>query len=364
MKNLIILLTFSLLTSEVISQIRVEDFYRPSDGKDMSKAINRALEYLDEKGHGTLEFIGTQNYFVADDCELPRYSKSGRRIIIINGNGCKITAADSVNVFNRIPENQKEALNKMMSTRFVFNDLTISGGKKAINLGATYGSSINRCNFSGQKEAAVDVQFGLNTSIFQCNSTGAWKDNFILRTGADWGGSANNSQSNHSVMDMCRVYARNGAHSAFMVLGSGGCVIRDAISEGSSNIEYCIIIDRLNSSTVRLSKIENLHIEHKPTKAGIYIRFTGITTIDGLFYQTAYPDYALIYAAPGTNQITLKNIPHYVGGTVFKQEKASKKPAWRLEYCHGNFSDPGNWRVLNSNGEWEVYEGMNLEVVH
>ena len=85
MKNLITLLAFSLLTSAAISQIRVEDYYRPSDGKDMSKAINRALQYIDEKGHGTLEFIGTKNYFVADECELPRYSKSGRRIIIING---------------------------------------------------------------------------------------------------------------------------------------------------------------------------------------------------------------------------------------------------------------------------------------
>ena len=251
-----------------------------------------------------------------------------------------------------------------MTTRFVFNDLTISGGRKSINLGATYGSSINRCNFSGQREAVVDIQFGLNTSIFQCNSTNAWKDNFIFRTGADWGGSANNSQSNHSVMDMCRVFARNGAHSAFMILGSGGCVIRDAISEGSSNIEYCVIINRLKSSTVRLNKIENIHIEHKPSKAGIYIKSTGTTIVDGLFYQLAYPDYALIYAAPGTNLVILKNIPHYVGGTVIKQEKAGGKPFWRLEYCHKAFSKPEIWKVRNSDGEWEVFKPYSLKVVN
>jgi hypothetical protein len=118
----------------------------------------------------------------------------------------------------------------------------------------------------------------------------------------------------------------------------------------------------LNSSTVRLSTIENIHIEHKPSKAGIYIRFTGITTIDALFYQTAYPDYALIYVAPGTNRITLKNIPHYVSGTVIKQERAGKKPAWLLEFCQPSFSNPDNWRVLNSDGDWEVYERMNLEM--
>jgi len=363
MKRSILFFFIIHLSAMAFSQIRVEDFYRPSDGKDMSKAINRALKILDEQGHGTLEFKGTENYFVADDCELPRYSKSGRRIIIINGNGCKITAADSVNVFNRIPENQKEALNKMMSTRFVFNDLTIVGGKKAINLGATYGSSINRCNFSGQREAAVDIQFGLNTSIFQCNSTGAWKDNFILRTGIDWGGSANNSQSNQSVIDMCRVYARNGAHSSFIILGSGGCVIRDAISEGSSNIDYCVIIDRLNSTTVRLNKIENIHIEHKPLKAGIFIKSSGTTTVDGLFYQLAYPGYALIYAAPGTNLVVLKNIPHFVSGTVIKQEKPGGKPFWRLEYCNRAFKKPEIWQVKNSAGEWEVFKPYSLKVL-
>ncbi|MBL4703811.1 MAG: hypothetical protein JKY54_04780, partial [Flavobacteriales bacterium] len=105
-----------------------------------------------------------------------------------------------------------------------------------------------------------------------------------LRTGEEWGGGTNNSQSNHSIIDQCRVFTRDGAKTCFKVLGSGGVVIRDAISEGSKQVDYSIYVDRQTSTTVRLFKIENFHLEHEPIKAGIFIQSTGITTIDGLFY--------------------------------------------------------------------------------
>lgn len=328
------------------AQFKVEDYYNDTFDGDWGKAFSACFRAMDKAGHGSLELDGSKTYTFKSSAELPRYASGGKRMFVIQGNGAVLSSKnDTVCIFNRIPKDQNEALNKMMRTRFTINDITFISGKKGINLGATYQSSINRCNFKGQLKAAIDIQFGLATSIIHCNSTNAHKDNFVLRTGEDWGGGTNNSQSNHSVIDQCRVYARSGASTCFKVLGSGGVVIRDAISEGSKNVAYSVYVDRQNSSTVRLFKIENLHLEHKPSVAGIFIQSTGITTIDGVFYQLAYDGFRLIHAGDKTNHINLKNVPHYVSGTVIQQDYSST--GWVLENCNNNFFKPGNWRVKN-----------------
>jgi hypothetical protein len=287
---------------------------------------------------------------VATRLELPRYNKTGgRRIIVLNGNGCNISAPDSVVIFNRLPKNQKEALNQMMNTRFVINDFTFTGGKKAIQLGATNGSSINRCNFMSQVENAIDLQFGLNTSIFQCNSTGNAVVHYLVRTGEDWGGTTINSQSNHTVLDMCRVYSGKNTQCAFKVLGSSGCVIRDCISEGSNDLEYSIYFDIVGSNCVRLFKVENLHLEHAPQKAAFYIHNTGIAVIDGVFYQKAFDGFCLVYAANRCDQITLRNVPHYVTGTILTQY-GNEGATWLVEDCSKEFYDPQNWKVMMKDG--------------
>lgn len=346
MQKSIVFILFVIAAFITKAQVKVNDFYRNSDGKDWSKAIQRAMNHLDSLGHGSLEFDGTTNYTIQNTIELPRYAKGGgRRIIILNGNGCNINAQDSTVIFNRIPKDQKEALNQMMSTRFVFNDFTFNGGKKAINLGATNGSSINRCNFMSQTENAIDLQFGLNTSIQQCNSTGNAKVHYLVRTGKDWGGTGVNSQSNHTVLDMCRVYSGKNSQCAFKILGSSGCVIRDCISEGSNDLDYSIYFDYDGSNCVRLFKVENLHLEHAPKKAAFYIHNTGIAEINGVFYQKAFDGFCLVYAANRCDQISLLNVPHYVTGTVLTQNGGNNGAAWLIENCSKEFYEPANWRI-------------------
>ena len=334
------------------SQLKVDDFYLPSDGKDHAPAIQRAFNAIDSIGHGTVEFTGTKNYTVSKPVQLPRYN-GGKRIILLNGNGCKITAAGNHSVFERIPANQKEALDKMMATRFVISDFTFSGGTIAIHLCATFGSVIQRCNFLGQKQAAIDVRFGLATEIHQCMITNPARDGIILGCGQAWGGSAVNSQSNHSVISMCRVYAAKNSECAFRILGSSGVVLRDIISEGSHETKYSVYFDRQGSTVVRLFRIENFHLEHAPREAAIYLNHTGTATIDGLFYQHAFPGFKLVHSAPNAEQITLMNVPHYVEGTVLYS--GNNETPWRLEYCAKQFYAVSSWIVNSAKGELKKF---------
>ncbi|MFN3917004.1 MAG: hypothetical protein ACK4K0_04605 [Flavobacteriales bacterium] len=338
---------FLALSFTSISQISVSDFSKKFPNDD-TKAIQAAFDYLDSLGHGSLDFDGTKKYRIYKSIELPRYKTSGRRIFVINGNGCEIIAKPGFSIFNRIPKDQKEALEKMMSTRFSINDFTFTQGDKAINLGATFGSNINRCNFVAQYIAAIDIQFGLSTEINHCIATNCKSDAFVLRTGEDWGGNTNNSQSNHSVVNMCRVYAAKGAKTSFKILGSGGVALRDIISEGSNEVDYAVYFDKLSSSTVRMFSILNFHLEHSAKEAAIYIRNTGVTSIEGVYYQKAYAEFPLIHAAAGTDLVSLKYIPHYVAGTILKAD--NNDVIWRLEHCHNNFYEAANWRVKSKEG--------------
>ena len=356
-----IILLFVFLPVICFTQIRVEDFTVQGE-KDDALKINRAMRHLDSIGHGALEFDGTKIYRLYSTVELPRYMTKGKRLFIFNGNGCTIVAKNNaIRLFNRMPLNQKEALNNMMSTRFTINDFTFIGGEKGVNLGATYGSSINRCNFVSQSVAAVDVQFGLNTSIYLCHSNNAFQDNFILRTGEDWGGTNANSQSNHSVISMCRVYARKGAYSAYKILGSGGVVLRDNISEGHKEIKFSVFFNDQGSNHVRFFKIENFHLEHAPSKVGIYLRSIGNIVIDGLYYQLSYKDFPVIRADKRTRFVQIKNVPWYVPGSVIRSE--SKETRWLLESNHASLSTKQAWLMRKGRGKWSHELPIKYQVI-
>lgn len=343
------LFCFVFTQNTLSAQVRVDDFYSKNESNNDTKAIQRAFNYIDSVGFGTVEFTGHKEYKITESIQLPRYRKSGKRMIIINGNGAQLNAGNGVIIFQRKPKDQDEALNKMMATRFLIQNLSFSGGEIAIELCATYGSAIQFCNFNGQNKAAIDVQFGLNTEISHCHINNAKTDAIVLRCGDDWGGNHNNSQSNHSVVSSCRIYAAKGANACFKILGSSGVILRDIISEGSGECNYSVYFDRQKSNCVRLFSIQNFHLEHKQLIAGFYFNHTGIATIDGLYYQLAYTDYQLVLAAATAEQITLRNIPHFVEGTVLSA--LSNEIPWRLEYCHKNFYVAANWRIEGKNGK-------------
>lgn len=344
------ILTVSMLcfVHMVVAQLEVESFRKA--GMADHEVIQLALDALGAQGRGKLSFDGSRTYRVARSLELPRRSQAGH--FVLEGNGALLRAdSDTIHIFNRIPRNQREALNEMMSTRFVIQDFVFQDGAKAINLGATFASAILRCHFRNHHEAAVDIQFGLQTRIEHCLSTNCFKDNFVLRHGEDWGGNQNNSQSNHSVIESCRVFARKDGETSFKVLASGGVVLSNIISEGHGQVQYAVYADRLNSTTVRYFKIENFHLEHAPLKAGIYVRMSGNSEINGIYYQIARDEVPLILAGRQSGLMHVSNIPHFVKGSVMQQEQFGGGAVWVLTHCHRAFYQSSNWRVRNLEGE-------------
>jgi len=348
MKAIFHFLVLFLISFSTSAQLKVEDFYRKEDGKNDAPSIQRAMDAIDSIGHGSVEFNGTKTYQLQSSIQLPGAGKGNRRIIILNGNGCEIKANGEFSIFRRIPKDQSEALNNFMATRFFIRDFSFTGGNKAIDLGASYASEISGCNFVAQKLAAIDVQFGLQTRITHCIVTNPATNGIVLRCGEDWGGTSNNSQSNHSVIESCRVFAAIGGHTMFQILGSSGVVLRDIISEGSHEVQYAVYFSKQGSTTVRLFSIENFHLEHAPQAAGIFVNHNGIVTIDGLFYQHAYDCYKLIQAAANAEQITLRNIPHFVAGTVLYS--GNNEVPWRIEYCAKEFYLANTFLVESKKG--------------
>jgi len=343
----LVLVSFFVFHSVLVpSQYDVECFRK--EGMNDTETIQAALDCVGSKGHGKIEFEGTRTYIIAENLELPRY---GSGIIILEGNGCVLQGKKGINIFNRIPENQKEALGKMMNMRFYIQNFTFEKGDKAINLGATFGSKISDCSFYFQKVAAVDIQFGLMTSIENCMSTLCSNDNFILRCGLDWGGNGYNSQSNHSHIKSCRVFAAKESNSGFKVLGSNGVTLEDVISEGFSEIKYSIYVSN-SKSIAHLFYIKNVHIEHNPTEAGIFLAFDGYVTIDGLFFQTAKEDFPIIKSVQNNATNHILNVRWCPGKVIIQNQGHLHGIKWHLENCHSCFYDQNRWKRKDDEGNW------------
>ena len=93
-----------MLVGSANAQVIVDDYILPGE-KDHGIGINRAMARLDSMGHGTLEFTGSRDYKVLTPIELPRYATNGKRLFVINGNGCRIVAKqDSISIFRAYPQ--------------------------------------------------------------------------------------------------------------------------------------------------------------------------------------------------------------------------------------------------------------------
>jgi hypothetical protein len=219
-------------------------------------------------------FSAAKEYRCDKDIVLPP-----RRLLVIDGAGCRLVLGANSNGFTTEVPDQETAM-KRTSNRYLIRDFSeIHGGRKAIDLKATLGSTVREVRLSNQSEAAIDLRFCLMCRLEQVLVTNPAGRGIVLRQG-DWpGATATNSQCNSTVLEQCRVYCTKTTTQAFAVHNSGGVMMRACISEGGPP-EHDLFLSGVgggdeqrvaNNPVVKSFRLENFHVEHKARVASIHV---------------------------------------------------------------------------------------------
>lgn len=219
-------------------------------------------------------FTEAERYFSKGDIVLPP-----RRMLVIDGRGTRLQLGGSSNGFTYAIHNMKEAMQRTIS-RYVIKDFSeIRGGRKAIDLKATFGSVIQNLNVEQQSVAGIDLRFCLMTRLENVRVTNPKNRGIVLRQG-DWeGATGTNSQCNSSVLEQCRVYCAPTTTAAFTILNSGGVRMTDCVSEGAP-CDYDIFLSAslkgdesrpAHNPVVKSFMLSGFHVEHAVRKASIYV---------------------------------------------------------------------------------------------
>ncbi|MBP6574948.1 MAG: hypothetical protein KA230_10890 [Flavobacteriales bacterium] len=210
------------------------------------------------------------------------------QLLVIDGKGCKLVLGPNSNGFTRRITDQADAA-KRTGSRYTIRDFaSIEGGKKAIDLKATLGSTVSNLRLVGQSEAAIDLRFALMTRVENVLVTKPAKRGIVVRIG-DWPGATwSNSQSNHTVVEQCRVYAMATTTQAFTVLHCNGVRMIDCISEGGPCDHDLFLSAAIGgnedqparNTVVKQFTLSNFHVEHAVRKASIHVNMPPKAVVD------------------------------------------------------------------------------------
>jgi hypothetical protein len=257
-----------------------------------------------------ISFSAAAKYHSSGDIVLPP-----KAVLVIDGKGCTLTLGAASNGFTDPVADMGEAM-KRASCRYIIRDFgRIVGGRKAIDLQATYDSVVENCDLASQTQAAIDLRFCLMARLSNILVTNPGYQGIVLRQG-DWKGATGmNSQCNSSVLDQCRVYASRTTANAFTILNSGGVRMTNCISEGSP-VDYDIFLsatldgDESRPATnpvVKSFMLSDFHIEHQVRKASIHVNMPAKAIVDLENVYWNGPQKAPVIAYTG-GQLNVSNI--------------------------------------------------------
>lgn len=153
--------------------------------------------------------------------------------------------------------------NVMINKVWRIQNLKLKGSGTGIRPAPTYGDgegSLFEMISCDGFDYAMDLEFCLNADIVKpaaINCKHGWK----IQTGAAWGGSNSNSQSNNVRVHKPRFYARPDSVYGLWVLGCSGVVVDEPIIEGWG-VKAGIRFDSLGSTVVKdFSVINGFHFE-------------------------------------------------------------------------------------------------------
>ncbi|MBK6343904.1 MAG: hypothetical protein IPF41_15320 [Flavobacteriales bacterium] len=261
------------------------------------------------------------------------------QLLVIDGAGAKLVLGPNSNGFTRAIKDQKDALARVGSRYAIRDFAAIEGGKKAIDLKATLGSVIENVRFVGQSEAAIDLRFCLMARMSNVLVTNPKARGIVVRQG-DWpGASWSNSQSNHTVLEQCRVYCTATTTQAFSVLHSSGVRLTDCISEGAPcdhDLFLSAAIDGredqpARNTVVKQFALSNFHVEHAARKASIHVNMPPRAAVDlsGIYWNGKMSAPVIDYIS---GQLNLSSIGWWDDGFVIASRVSA--PRISIDRCN------------------------------
>lgn len=264
------------------------------------------------------------NIGLTSPIDLPKSLTNSSKMLIIDLNGFRIfdnSAAGLPYLIGRKPANNAEATNVMQSQAFIIRDGCLAGKGATvtgtlIDLGATFNSVCENLRLESAKKG-IHYKFCLMSTMRNCMSTSISEESFFVDRG-DWADATNfNSQSNHTLVEQCRVFNRGGNFAAFRVQGCSGVILRQCISEGG-NPQYAVYIDSQSSNVVKDVNIIGVHIESTCTVAGVHVRGSDMyAVIKDIYCQYAQVLFSFESTA-GAVFAQIENVPWLLPATQFK----------------------------------------------
>lgn len=330
--NLRHFLRFCILPAIPIGLQATEYVVPPGNVADFFAKLPKDATYI--------SFSGAAEYHSDTDILLP-----ARQLLVIDGKGCKLTLGPASNGFTMAVADQQEAM-KRTASRYTIRDFaSIQGGRKAIDLKATLNSTIQNCRMTGQSEVGIDLRFCLMTRVQNVLVTNPVRKGIQVRCG-DWpGATTSNSQSNHTVLDQCRVFCSVTTTEAFTVLNSGGVNIVDCISEGQPADHDLFLSARTdgdeergaNNSVVKSFMLSNFHVEHRLRKASIYVNMPPKATVDlrNIYWNNPIGAPVIRYVS---GQVNVSNIGWW--NPDFRIHTRVANPHLNFDACHKSLVIP------------------------
>ena len=286
---------------------------------------------------GLTQPLNLPKTFAGDTSTIKRTRK-----LTINLSNCRIwdnTSAGLPYLIGRKPSSQAEAMTMQdfalhLCNGELWGNATASTGT-LLDLGSTYNSIVENVNVANAQRG-IHFKFCLMGTIRNCMAGSIHVTPFILDNG-DWSGAAlANAQSNHSLIEQCRVFNRDNTFSAFSVIGASGSIIRQCISEGLTP-QYHLYWDSKGSTVVKDGKVEGFHIESPSKVAAMKLLLAG-----GYFYiSDVYSQYDNVFidaeSVLGYPHLYVKRVPWSTPGTRLKT--GGTNVIWNFEETH---FDPTN----------------------
>jgi len=287
----------------------------------------------------------TGSYYNIKNIQLPVKLKAQGKRLYIQGQGTTVEV-DSVG-FERTPPDQRTADSLYVSQAFSFYRINFVGGGSisAINIGATYHTTIEDCSFLNFYNPVV-LRFCMNARVQQCQFNYSTNNSLTIGYGNWPGATTSLSPSNCSHINYNRFLALEGSNAQLIVSGTTRVIANGNIFEGGTKVthrgsNYLIVFDAAAGTNVNSFRLEETYIEVKATIAAIKINSReGIIVIDGI--RNVFDNVLVSASAIGNTRLKLYNVDKLTGGTKFQTDRNTW---WYVDAWPGNTS-------LNDSGRW------------